>query len=95
MFLDTRFISVISLCSLCVLEMCLSKVEANKGAYNDREEYLNSLDDAGLDNFLDDELSDDDDDQVVDSVKKAMEGIFDFLGDRDGCFYHCPNGKLF
>ena len=35
-----------------------------------------------------------DTDALVNSIKGAMDTLFDYVGDKDGCFYKCPNGKF-
>lgn len=33
-----------------------------------------------------------DTDAIIDSIRGAFDTVFDYLGDKDGCKYTCPNG---
>ena len=35
-----------------------------------------------------------DTDDLIDSIKGALDTLFDYVGDEDGCFYKCSNGKF-
>lgn len=33
-------------------------------------------------------------DHLINSIRGAMDTLFDYVGDENGCFYKCPNGKF-